>query len=285
MSTIDQLLSTSAVPRSTMGEPARYQRWMDWFEEEAKKAACDEPWADSVRYDLNRDGYRCDEFNQSQGLKLMAVGCSYTFGTGIPYEGTFSYRVARVLEADLGVPVTNWNLSAPGKSADYIARMISSAVPVLKPHFVIVNFSHIARREFITETGRIIGYMPGTPKRTVREVMHSEAWELYEAFDKLASFPDDLRNFVLNFRLCEETVKRHDAVWCYSTIEEVASQRLAALHGDDDHIGGFLVSDGRAIDGSHPGPEPNRLFAESIVQHLSDSGKLEALKARIKGSA
>jgi hypothetical protein len=264
-----------------MADPREFRDWLDWFAQR-RDLAVEAPWADKVRYDLNASGYRCDEFDDPLGLRVFSIGCSCAFGTGIPYETTFSHRVAAMLGHELGVPATNWNLSSPGKSADYIARLVSSAVPLLRPDVVIVVFSYIGRREFITETGRLIGYSPNVPDWIVRDVMYPEALDVYRAFDRLVSRPNDLRNLVVNFRLCEDTVRRADIPWCYSTMEPDASEDLSRLGEGSDHIGACMVPHDAALDGAHPGPESNRIFAEAIVDHLRRSGKLGVISARVR---
>jgi hypothetical protein len=277
MTSIYQLLSKTEVPPSPLNEPGTYKKWLEWMAER-RDPRVQEPWVDTIRYDLNRRGYRCDEFEDPKGIKLFTVGDSFTFGTAVPYEATFSFQVAKMIEQELGVPVTNWNLAFAGKNADYVARIVSSAIPSLRPDLAIVNYSFIPRREFITDACRVIGYTPNVPEKIIRNVMFPEAYDIYKAFDRIVSAEDDVRNFTLNFRLCKETFDRFGAVWCFSTQQPKVSKEICESEGSQEYIGDFLKSDGRAADGSHPGPEAHLKFAKSIMAHLRTSGKLQALK-------
>ena len=42
---------------------------------------------DLYTYDLNTHGYRSIEF--SNDVEILTVGCSFTFGTGLPFEYTW----------------------------------------------------------------------------------------------------------------------------------------------------------------------------------------------------
>jgi len=275
-----QLLSRDAVPKSPLATARAYQEWLDWMKMRRDPNIKD-PWADTVRYDLNQSGYRCDEFEGSNGVRMFTIGCSRTYGTAIPYQSTFSYQLAGMIEQNLGLPTINWNLSNPGGSNDYVARVLSSAVPTLKPDLAIINFTFMGRREFITETGQVIGYTPNVPENIIKDVMHPEALDVYRAFDQLASRADDIKRFTLNYRLCEAVLEQHAVTWCYSTLEKIASEEIFAIEGGKHHIGAILDADAKAADGQHPGPEANRLFADAIFQHLEATGKLAAIKSAV----
>ena len=278
---IKNLLSRNEIPLSPLAGLAEQREWLDWMAIR-KDPKIKDPWVKEITYNLNQFGYRCDEFESPKRINLFTVGSSYSFGVGIPYEYTFSYLVARMIEQDLNLPVLNWNLSSAGKSSDYCSRIVSAAIPNLTPQIAIVNFPFIARREFITEAFKIIGYTPNVPKKIIRDNMAPEAFDIYEAYNKLASLPNDISNFVLNYRLCEETLNRCGVIWCFSTLEASATEYLSNVNQIDNHIGAFLETDRKAADGMHPGPEANRFFAEAIMRHFRESGKLELLKLQLE---
>jgi hypothetical protein len=65
-------------------------------------------------------------------------------------------------------------------------------------------------------------------------------------------------------------------------MEPDASEDLSRLGEGSDHIGACMVPHDAALDGAHPGPESNRIFAEAIVDHLRRSGKLGVISARVR---
>jgi hypothetical protein len=278
MANAHQTLSTKSIPNSPLIDPEGFRIWLDAMKKN-RSPKITASWADNITYDLNDQGYRCGAFEGTSGLKLLSVGCSFVFGTAIPYEDTFSYQLARALELEIGRPTVNWNLSCPARSSDYVARMISTCVPSLQPDLVVINFPVITRREFFADTGRILGFTPNLPDKVVRDFLPPEALDIHKAFSSLISLPNDIRNFILNFRLCEAVLERCGIPWCYGTRHEQDAQYIAEIEGDENFIGELLVSDRQAADAAHPGPDANKDFSEAIMLHLRKTGKLDLLKA------
>ncbi len=116
---------------------------------------------DDIEYSFNRHGYRCIEFDERERfdkdhLHLLTVGESHAFGMGLPEDRSYGYLVARKLQALTGRGVQHWNLSQGGIGADYIARVLPSALAVLRPNFVILNFPNRHRREYIFADGNYL---------------------------------------------------------------------------------------------------------------------------------
>ena len=65
------------------------------------------------------------------------------------------------LREETGKSVVNWNLGSGGASNDFITRLLFLAYPILKPDLVIINFTEPSRREYITNTGECVKYVPG----------------------------------------------------------------------------------------------------------------------------
>ncbi len=116
---------------------------------------------DDIEYSFNKHGYRCIEFAEREAfgkdhLHLVTVGESHALGQGLPEHHVYGYLVARKLEAYTGRPVQHWNLSQAGASAEFIARVLPSALAVLRPNFVILNFPNWHRREYIFADGNYV---------------------------------------------------------------------------------------------------------------------------------
>lgn len=79
-----------------------------------KQQGWTEPGA--ITYKINRQGFRSDEFDNSECM--IALGCSYTLGTGLPVDTTWPQLVGK----SIGLKVANlaWN----GFSADSCYRML-----------------------------------------------------------------------------------------------------------------------------------------------------------------
>lgn len=94
-----------------------------------------------VTYQINSNGFRSNEF--VTGNWLAAVGCSFTFGVGVPVEHTWS----RIIADRLGLECAN--LGKPGGSPDTCFRMCHYWLPILKPKFLIYLEPPPARFELL----------------------------------------------------------------------------------------------------------------------------------------
>ena len=96
---------------------------------------------DKIVYEFNSFGYRCDELTKSD---LMFVGCSFTFGVGLPKQDVWSYLLAKEFDQPY------INLSYPGGSLSYIQRTILKCFDVVMPRKIFVLIPYNYRFEFIS---------------------------------------------------------------------------------------------------------------------------------------
>lgn len=86
----------------------------------------DQPGA--ITYRFNSYGFRADEFDG--GPYMVALGCSYSIGIGLPDETTWARQTATALNMKCA------NLSWGGYSADSCYRLAEYWIPALKPEYV-----------------------------------------------------------------------------------------------------------------------------------------------------
>lgn len=67
-------------------------------------------------YSLNNYGYRGPDF--SNEVDILTAGCSFTFGIGVPDNGTWSHRLSEILGASYV------NVSMPGASVEWVVDSI-----------------------------------------------------------------------------------------------------------------------------------------------------------------
>ena len=88
-------------------------------------------WLDKkITYNLNNYGFRTSEFAETENF--IALGCSFTFGVGLPEEEIWT----SLLSNQLNLP--NWNLGVPGSSSDTSYRLAKYFIPMLRPKFVVM---------------------------------------------------------------------------------------------------------------------------------------------------
>ena len=98
-------------------------------------------WIDSVvEYSYNSHGYRCEEFDS--GPCALALGCSFTEGTGLHLEQTWPH----LLSSKLGLTV--WNLGSGGGSIDTVFRILEHYIDRLKPASIFLLIPPETRFEY-----------------------------------------------------------------------------------------------------------------------------------------
>jgi hypothetical protein len=112
--------------------PDTQQRYQDNLRDAKTRSMLESfGWIDSyITYDFNSHGFREQEF--AIGDAWMALGCSFTQGTGVYLHQRWTSVVAEL------IGVRCWNLGLAGASLDTCYRVARYYLPVLRPKFVVV---------------------------------------------------------------------------------------------------------------------------------------------------
>jgi len=134
---------------------------------------------ENIKYTLNSDGYRCDEFNPDDvPHNFLFTGCSFTFGTGLPLKNVWSYTVNHNLGG-----YKYFNIGINGATHRIIIADIYRFIAKYgKPKAIMAFFPDLHRYENFT-------YMEEKPQ--VRIYSHTEHQTL--GFDTLLT-----NEFILN---------------------------------------------------------------------------------------
>lgn len=101
---------------------------------------------DAITYNINSQGFRCDEFEPGQPC-MIALGCSYTMGIGLPSTSVWP----TILGNRLGLKV--YNLAWGGASSDTCFRLAQYWIPLLKPKLVAMLAPPKTRIELLMDQG------------------------------------------------------------------------------------------------------------------------------------
>jgi len=105
------------------------------------KQGWDQP--NCITYAINSDGFRSDEFDTTRS-GMLALGCSFTFGIGLPIQQTWPMLVSTSIGLDC------WNIAWPGISADTCFRLAEYWITALQPKLVCQLMPPRDRFELIT---------------------------------------------------------------------------------------------------------------------------------------
>jgi hypothetical protein len=195
----------------------------------------------SITYQINSHGFRADEFNS--GPYMVALGCSYTVGIGLPDLATWPRQVA----TQLGL--TCANLAWSGYSADTCYRLAEYWVPKLRPNYVCMLAPPRNRVEIL--------YDDHDPSGTKLEVFMPQNQQL--------AWPNDqyLKHWFLNDK--NATINQRKNV--------LAVRQLCAdldipctVYRAEDHMSWSRDKIGYARDYMHGGPKIHTILATKFVE-------------------
>ena len=110
---------------------------------------------ETISYKLNSNGFRSEEFDP-RADNLVALGCSFTMGIGLPYSDLWPSRVAQALN------LKACNFGWGGASSDQCFRLAEYWIPHLTPKLVVLLNHPRGRMEVVInqKTGETDTVMP-----------------------------------------------------------------------------------------------------------------------------
>jgi len=199
-------------------------------------------WIDSkFTYKFNSNGFRCEEFTNDPSV--LFLGCSNTFGDGLPRENRFTDIVADQLKLKCV------NLGQSGGSCDSSFRIAHHWIPKINPNIVIFLEPPGIRLELILENDMVqlspIWATSSTPfgRKSSKYIDYLQDWSATDYNHNLNS----LKN-----KLAIETI-------CQSRNIKFMHYKFTAI---------YSVEVDKARDLSHMGRKTHQLFAEKVLVDL-----------------
>lgn len=230
--------------------------------------------ADSIEYRFNQYGYRGEDFRLDERFILMSVGCSNTEGIGLPQEHTYSSRLASLLGTDMYV--MDMNLGQGGASNQKIAARAYRMAVLVKPDFLILQWTFPARRLYVQRNGYTEDWWNPSPdeieKRPIRHRVK------LEHFESVQNEHDDFTMTTRIIRFLNAAMRYHEIpvlnVLNFLSMHDYP--RYAHSLSDLNILRAKIFPDYRndyARDHSHPGPK----FHESLAQAIFEETPWESL--------
>ncbi len=190
-----------------------------------------------IDYKFNDDGFRSDSFFKKKG-GIMFLGCSFTFGIGVPQEHTFAALVSKKFNQ------TCFNFGLPAASNDTAFRLADIWIPILEP-FLVVLLSPLPMRF------ELLGYDVKDKENASKFVTTME--QLTHEVDKTLWIENE-ENGTIN--------RRKNKL----AIQKICDQkRINFLSEDSENFP--MVDYGRDL--LHPGIKSHKVFATELIKRLS----------------
>jgi hypothetical protein len=198
----------------------------------------------SITYRINSDGFRADEFDG--GPYMVALGCSYTAGIGLPDQATWP----RLVATELGL--TCANLAWGGYSADSCYRLAEYWVPELKPNYVCMLVPPLHRVELLLDTKTLL-----TPHFPVEVFMPHSPNLLFSSDDQY------LKHWFLN----DENAMINQRKNVLAVRQLCADLDIpCTVYRAEDHMSWSREEIGYARDYMHGGPKIHNELAKKFVE-------------------
>ena len=134
----------------------------EWYAHNLKynyQQLADNGWINThFKYAFNSHGFRCQEFTPDPSI--MFLGCSFTFGIGLPVDVIWPELTAQ------GLNMRCANLGIGGSDLNTAFRLASGWIDRVRPKIVVLMIPSILRFELITD--RIIQILPNDVHQQVR---------------------------------------------------------------------------------------------------------------------
>lgn len=98
-----------------------------------------------IIYKINKNGFRCEEFDILSSKRIIFLGCSHTFGVGLPLEHSWPHILLELIKKETGYSIPFWNLSLSGVGLDTLVRMFYQYGLKLKPQLIFALFPEYRR--------------------------------------------------------------------------------------------------------------------------------------------
>lgn len=154
-------------------------------------------WIDkTITYKFNKHGFRGDDF--SEDPSIMFLGCSHTFGLGVPLESSWTYRVASALQ------LKHVNLGWPATSNDTAFRYAYTYLQKVKPKIVVLLSPSVSRTDLIVKD-KFVTFLPAAPAPTT-DTLETRYNEFYDAWlsSDLNIELNRVKNALAIKQLCEQ---------------------------------------------------------------------------------
>ena len=225
---------------------------------------------DSVNYKLNKYGLRVSDKSPllERNLDIMAFGCSFTYGVGIPIEESWTELVFKNLN------FKGLNFGYPGSSTTKIIRHIINIAPFFKPKNIVILLPHFCREEIVyreinEDAIATVNFIPAhTPNsedhggKEAKKFAYSLNLE-----DRKASVIKNL--FLLKYFLQLNNIKLYVSSWdreTYFIAKKIfSSKNVLPLFECDVHD---TTPWNLGRDGAHPGRKPLKIFSNNVTDHI-----------------
>ena len=210
-----------------------------------------------MTYKLNKQGYRSDSFEDkkdSDKTKFLFLGCSLTFGQGVPENMMYSKVVANHFDA------IHWNLSRVGNNTEGCLLALNNFIQAgYKADKVIIQYPFWERQVYVGENEYVEFHKDIVNEKHKSWVISSNpkmnAWNWWLCVKAIKGIC--LEN---NLELVEIITQNKYTEYLPNALNFRSHSNMIPAHISNKQK--------LARDGVHPGLLPHEMFAKALIGHL-----------------
>jgi hypothetical protein len=208
-------------------------------------------------YTYNQLGFRGDSIHK-QGFKVMSIGCSNTEGVGVNDDETWSHQFCKLIPNGVDL-----NFGTGGRSNDFMARCLMSYFDTIQPDLVLIMYTSPIRREVYTKDDGIEAFVSSGPWGWF--VHESDGRKTQDLLVDLQNDNEDFINWYKNHMLIKYFLESKKCNWLWNGWFNIPKDYVDFNRFDGDYANHVDFG----ADGSHPGPNHNKLYANSLYNHIT----------------
>jgi hypothetical protein len=271
---------------------------------------------DDFFYKFNSLGFRSNEFDNTEDIKILYAGCSVTEGTGLPVNHIWGSFLNDQISKETNKSIKFFSVARGGISIDTIVRYTYIAIEHtgFKPDFVYLMLPSVLRRELIfTEYGSVYtdSFIPGWPPLDPGKSSKTAA--AYVHLDALINYRQSYNDCFRNLLFMKHYLMSKNIKWAFSFWDdEFNPERVTSAIGiekdsdpsipielEDHYIKGgftfdrhgivyntknfeFIFPQSIARDGAHWGPNSHYNFSKNAYQYLIKKDYFQELLTKWK---
>ena len=264
-------------------------------------------------YKNNSLGFRSEEFDNSDKIKILYGGCSMTEGIGVPLEHTWASFTNSLISVEVGKPVKLYNIGIGGSSIDAIVRFTYLTIKNEKfvPDLVLLLLPSISRSEVfyqdLSSRIKIYNFISTFDKyddpqiRAIHEALlknYSPAQRVHDTFKNLLMLKEflDARSIPFYFQTWDNTkilFNKGFALEFSDILSEHSPKDLkphairAKMKFDLSRFPprfGLPFKQNIGRDGMHPGPNTHWDYANEMLEWLRTQEAFRELLTKWKNN-
>jgi hypothetical protein len=212
-------------------------------------------------YTYNELGFRGDSIHKD-GFKIMSIGDSNTEGVGVNNDETWPSQFSKLITNGV-----DHNFGMGGRSNDFIARCLITYYDLIKPDLVLIMYTSPQRRELYTKDGGLEPFMITSQWGYTEET--EDGRELQNNLTAIQNDYEDFMNWYKNHLLIKFFLESKKCNWLWN-----GWMGIPPIYNEFNRFDGTygeFIDD--AVDNIHPGPQHNKNYSKSLLEHIYSNFK------------